>query len=243
MLKSVDGKIAVVALVAFAAWLFFALPLIYLPSGGTHDEFLGVKYGEWLMFGATAALVWATWRLVRGADRTAERQLRAYILVENASVVSAFMDGRTRVWGTDTGRGGGPIPIEAGYQPKATFMFKNFGPTPAHDVEIFSNLAIVPWPIKEEDLPELDVKMGSREIIGPGGTRRKVELFEQPHAISPVEWAGLTGGTQALVFFGEVRYVDAFNSDRITRYRYFCGGEMGVRGSELSAHFEGNSYT
>jgi hypothetical protein len=243
MLKSWDSKLAIVALIAFAAWLYIVLPLIYLPNDGTHGEFLGVRYGEWLMFAATVALVLATWGLVRGADRTAERQLRAYILVEQAHVVSALTDGRTKVREDDMGRGGESMPIQSGYQPKATFTFKNFGRTPAHDVEMFSNVAIVPWPIREEDLPELDLETGSREIIGPGGARRKIELFEQPRAITPQEWAGLTSGTQALVFFGEVRYVDAFNKNRITRYRYFCGGEMGVRGLELSAHFEGNSYT
>ncbi len=108
---------------------------------------------------------------------------------------------------------------------------------------MFGNVAIVPWPIREADFPELDLGIGSREIIGPGGTRRKIEPFAQPHAIIPQEWAGLTSGTQALVFFGEVRYADAFNENRITRYRLFCGGEMGVRGLELSTHFEGNSYT
>jgi hypothetical protein len=69
----------------------------------------------------------------------------------------------------------------------ATFTFKNFGQTPAHDVEMFGNVAIVPWPIREEDLPELDLGTGSREIIGPGGIRRKIELFAQPHLITSEE--------------------------------------------------------
>ena len=77
MLKFSDDKFAVVALTAFAVWLYIILPLIYLANNGTHSEFLGVKYGEWLMFGATVALVAATWMPVRGADRNAERQLRA----------------------------------------------------------------------------------------------------------------------------------------------------------------------
>lgn len=242
MPKTSDCKIALLALIAFAAWLYVGLPLLYLPYH-LSGELLGVKYGEWLLFLATAWLAWGTWRLVEGADKTAERQLRAYVLVETARVVSAYGDGRMRVWEADTGHGGEPIPIDSGYQPLAIFTFKNFGQTPAQDVEMFGNVAIVPWPIREVDLPELDLGMGSREIIGPGGTRRKIELFAQPHPITPQEWAGLTNGTQALVFFGEVRYVDAFNKKRITRYRYFCGGEMGVRGLELSAHLEGNSYT
>ena len=185
----------------------------------------------------------ATRQLVREGKRTAVRKLRAYVLVETTRVVSAYMNGRFRFFENDTGRGGEPIPIQHGYQPGAFITFKNFGQTPAHDVEMFGNVAIVPWPIREADLPALDLGTGSREIVGPGGTRRKIELFAQPHAITPQEWAGPTSGTQALVFFGEVRYVDAFNENRITRYRLFCGGEMGIRGLELSAHFEGNSYS
>jgi hypothetical protein len=42
---------------------------------------LGVKYGEWLLLAATVPLVWATWQLVKSVEKTAERQLRAYVVV------------------------------------------------------------------------------------------------------------------------------------------------------------------
>jgi hypothetical protein len=84
---------------------------------------------------------------------------------------------------------------------------------------------------------------GSRQILGPGGTFPKIELFADPHPITPEEWTGLINGTRALVYFGEVRYVDAFGKQRVTRYRRFIGGEMEVRGRGLSEHSEGNSYT
>jgi hypothetical protein len=49
MPKDSDAKIALLALLAFAAWLFVGLPLLYLPSQDqVHGEILGVKYGEWL---------------------------------------------------------------------------------------------------------------------------------------------------------------------------------------------------
>jgi hypothetical protein len=55
MPKFSDEKIALVALIAFAAWLFVGLPILYLPSQEhVHGEILGVKYGEWLLFLATA---------------------------------------------------------------------------------------------------------------------------------------------------------------------------------------------
>jgi hypothetical protein len=242
MPKSSDSKIAIVALIAFAAWLFIALPLIYLPNNGIHGEFLDVKYGEWLMFVATVALVVVTWMLVIGADRNAKKQLRAYVLIERTQVVSAAAGGAIMLRDSDASHGGEPMAIQAGQQPMALITFKNFGQTPAHDVEYFGNVAVVPWPIRQEDLPTLDGG-GTSEIIGPGGTRLKQELFAQPHPLTAQEWAGLNNGTFALVFFGEIRYVDAFDQDRVTRYRVFCGGEMGVRGFQLSAHDEGTSYT
>jgi hypothetical protein len=242
MPTSSNSKIAIGTLIAFAMWLYVALPLIYLPNNGIHGEFLGVKYGEWLMFIATVALVVATWMLVKGADRNAERQLRAYVLIERTQVVSAAAGGAIMLRERDASHGGEPMAIQAGNQPMAIIIFKNFGQTPAHNVEYFGNVAVVPWPIRQEDLPALDGG-GTSEIIGPGGTRRKQELFAQHHPLTAQEWAGLSNGTLALVFFGEIRYVDAFDQDRVTRYRVFCGGEMGVRGFELSAHDEGNSYT
>jgi hypothetical protein len=49
MPKISDCRIALVALIALAVWLFVCLPLLYLPS---HDqvqgELLGVRYGEWV---------------------------------------------------------------------------------------------------------------------------------------------------------------------------------------------------
>jgi hypothetical protein len=76
MRGSGDVSFALWALSLFAAWLFVGLPALYSP---THEGFLGVKLGEWLMIGATLALYIATRQLVIGAEKTAERQLRAYV--------------------------------------------------------------------------------------------------------------------------------------------------------------------
>jgi hypothetical protein len=84
MTKFSDERIALVALVSLAAWFLVALPILYLPSEGhVHGEILGVKYGEWLLFLATVVLAWTTWLLVKGAKQPAERQLRAYIHVQD----------------------------------------------------------------------------------------------------------------------------------------------------------------
>jgi hypothetical protein len=106
MTKISDCKVALFALIFFAGWLFIGLPLLYLPSQDhVHGEILGVKYGEWLLFLATAGLASATWQLVTGAEKTAERQLRAYVLVEKATVFSITREGVPAFYPADTGKG------------------------------------------------------------------------------------------------------------------------------------------
>src|SRR5216683_2590243 len=110
MSKNLDKMIALIALIAFAAWLFVGLPLLYLPpQDHVHGEILGVKYGEWLLFIATVALAVTTWLLVRGAERTAERQLRAYIFPDDVTLTN----------------------IE--HSPEICVVLKNTGQTPASD--------------------------------------------------------------------------------------------------------------
>jgi hypothetical protein len=67
-----------------------------------------------LLFNATIALWWSTRRLVRGAEKTAERQLRAYVGILSGHLAVEIIDG---------------IMV-----PKATLRIRNFGQTPAYDV-------------------------------------------------------------------------------------------------------------
>ena len=83
---------------------------------------LGIKPGEWLLVVVTWMLWAATSRLVKGADRTAGRQLRAYIYVEKTNFRSLVPQG----W-------------------EITYRIKNFGQTPAHNVRLFSIAKVVDW--------------------------------------------------------------------------------------------------
>jgi hypothetical protein len=106
-----EGRIAIVALIALAIWLFVGLPLLYSSDFSIPHQLLEVKGGELLIFGATVALWWATWRLVKGAEKTAERQLRAYVGPKMAFVQD--------LWSK---------------QPKVQIGLNNFGLTPAFAV-------------------------------------------------------------------------------------------------------------
>src|SRR5450631_2653183 len=128
-----DAKIAIVALIAFGAWPFVGLPLLYLPpQDHVPGEVLGVKYGEWLLFLATVALAVTTWLLVRGAENTAERQLRAYIFPDGVIIANIQPS------------------------PEITVTLKNSGQTPAHDHRLWATMAVAAYPLSEEPLPPPD---------------------------------------------------------------------------------------
>ena len=98
MPKTADGRIILVALGAFAAWLFVGLPLLYLPpQDHVRGEILGVKYGEWLLFLATMGLWWATLHLavegklasektIAEMRRIGEAQVRAYVDISSSEI-------------------------------------------------------------------------------------------------------------------------------------------------------------
>jgi hypothetical protein len=121
--KISDCRIALFALIAFAAWLFVGLPLLYLPSQDhVHGEILGVKYGEWLLFLATMGLWWATVRLaVEGTSasekaiaetrRIGEAQIRAYVDISSSEiffiplgVLGSYAHPMVRITATNTGQ-------------------------------------------------------------------------------------------------------------------------------------------
>jgi hypothetical protein len=72
-----DEKISVVALIAFAAWLFVGLPLLYLPSQDhVNGEFLSVKNSELNMIWGTVPQ-WLTALIAGGALIAAAVSIRS----------------------------------------------------------------------------------------------------------------------------------------------------------------------
>jgi hypothetical protein len=59
--------------------LTIAAVTVGLPQYQVHME---IRFGEWVLAIATFLLVAVTWGLVRSAERTARKQLRAYISIE-----------------------------------------------------------------------------------------------------------------------------------------------------------------
>jgi hypothetical protein len=189
MPKDSDAKIALVALIAFAVWLFVGLPLLYLPSQDhVHGEILGVKYGEWLLFLATMALFWATWRLVTGAEKTAERQLRAYVFLDSINL--RRFDVPENQW-------------------KIQIAWKNTGRTRtrrliakvSHHVLELSKQPLETFDFHDE--PDAQTFHG---LIGPSQS-----VNPPPITIADIHLFGGCGDDTALLIWGWAEYQDVFN--------------------------------
>ena len=213
MPKISDGRIALVALIALAAWLLIVLPLLYLPSEGhVHGEILGVKYGEWLLFAATMGLWWATWRLVRSAEKTAERQLRAYVLVTNITVSGVATDAT----------------------PTADIIIRNSGQTPAYDVEVCIAVGLIDYPPTSGPGDDDGEVVGSVVVLGPQSEFRVPgQLIGQ---LSFSQYLAINSGAQAIHIIGEIKYRDAFGIARHTNFSSFYGGEFGTNDVGAPTH-------
>jgi hypothetical protein len=205
MPKNSDAKIALVALIAFAAWLFVGLPLLYLPSQDhVPGEMLGVKYGEWLLFLATAWLAWATWQLVKGADKTAERQLRAYVFVRPLSTHFLYDGESCRV--------------------TITYAVKNSGQTPAFQLLQFGEICNLMVPTMTKIVTPPPTGPLSVMSIGPGA-----EIEGTVWGIMNIEKLNELGNSfKKIHVVGTAIYIDAFTKRRETKFCFYVAnlGEL-----------------
>ncbi len=172
----------------------------------------------------TAAIAFFTFMLalaggyhVYVAGATARRQLRAYVFITQTEINGA----------------------SAATQPVSQLVIRNTGQTPAHDVMVYGNMIFDEFPLKR-DLPELvfsDPQL-TKENLGPGSERYKWEYALVP--LNEDQIAKMLAGTHALYVYGEIRYRDVFRKKRFTKYLYYTGGNMGIRGSILGGYPEGN---
>jgi hypothetical protein len=186
---------------------------------------------------ATFLLTIVTLGLILGAvdqQKTTRAKLRAYLLPERATVAAAGANGMAIFPTTQ---------IAVGTQPIAEIRWKNYGPTPAFDVNVAGNVCLTRWPLDPTSFPALDREAGSSQSLGPNGTTTKWEIAETPLILSNADLLQLQTGHLAFVVFGEVTYRDAFNRKHRTRYRLFTGGPAGIRGMSMFPHNEGNDAT
>jgi hypothetical protein len=139
-----------------------------------------------LLFFATLALWWATRNLVSGAEKTAERQLRAYIAFDfGAVLLNSPRPGTVTAW----------------------LRFKNFGVTPAYKLKgwnLFHRRAANEIPFDQNG------EFENEAIIGPGGTSNLYSTL----AISAEELQTVIDRTTNFFVWGRVEYIDIFDKTR-----------------------------
>jgi hypothetical protein len=163
-----------------------------------------LKITDTLLALFTAGLLIATWylflatrRLVRGAEDTARRQLRAYVFIDGGSIdyiiandLAVMLTGH--VW------------------------LKNFGGTPAYDCRIWTRIDVF-----NDPRATLSASSGNtKTIVGPSAICTST-VSKGP--ITQNDLRAINSNEKFVFFWGEIEYRDAFNS--VHRYRFhFCTG-------------------
>lgn len=150
---------------------------------------------------ATGFLWKATRDLVKGAEATSERQLRAYLSFSKSSLEN---------FGTAE-----PI--------KASLKVKNCGQTPAYEVRDWMQFTIQPFPYDEIDSADF---IPTSSTLGPGDAGNLIARMPKP--LSHMQFSGIISGDLAIYVSGEVRYRDAFGTERVSRYRGFYRGNQAI---------------
>lgn len=166
---------------------------------------------------ATIFLWFTTSDLVRGAENTARRQLRAYVGIEHVTLRK----------------------VAAGQKPEITVRLKNFGQTPAYNVVHWMDMAVAD--IGTTKLV-VDRKEGDdRTIIDPShgfsvrSTRENNLTVEEAIAIFDDE--------KRLYFTGRIRYKDAFGRRRKTYFRLETHGKALIDEGLMATSKTGNRAT
>jgi hypothetical protein len=139
----------------------------------------------------------ATETSVATMKATAERQLRAYVMIDTIQPGV---------------RGPLPYPMPIPY----VITIKNFGQTPAYDAEVDAEAGIEPI-ANERHLASTPRGPGksSRMPIGPGG---EIHITLTPPVLTQPAMDGLVNHTCALYVLGIIRYRDAFGKLHTTRF-------------------------
>lgn len=167
---------------------------------------------------AANASAQATREAVTLAKDTAKRQLRAYVHVSEARF-------------SDFGFPGGIYLVN----------YTNTGQTPAYDVYSSIALQFAKFPLAEELVA---TGTGTKGIITLGRDGEGHARLEAPRGLSGEEYGEVRDGKSAVFVFGTISYRDAFGEDWTTDFRYYVGGDQGIRGDGFMAgHSEGNKAT
>jgi hypothetical protein len=136
-------------------------------------------------------------RAIKVAEETAERQLRAYVFVREAHIIKIDNVLAARI------------------------VIKNFGQTPAIDVQHEALFRLDEIPPKTPLAPPN--QDGPRSPLPPTGELFK--LIRSNGLLSPEQEAAITARQIAFYVYGQIMYRDTFGKDRCTDFRMMQTGE------------------
>ncbi|SDS05625.1 hypothetical protein [Bradyrhizobium canariense] len=178
---------------------------------------LGIKPGEWLLSIVTLMLWGATVGLVRSADRTAERQLRAYFDLRGTTVED----------------------FEVGKLPNVILQFKNVGQTPAIDVVLRMSVQVRDFVDEPGETDPTVTPGGSKSTIGRDGSLISHLRMSEP--LSRYSFEAVRNDKAAFFAWGIVRYSDVYGHRRYLRFRMAFTAKNFAAGNEtMETCSEGN---
>lgn len=188
------------------------------PQGGwNREEWWSDHIVEIILAVATVLLWVATRDLVRGAEKTAERQLRAYIAVKE--------DATNAVKDIEMPNGGHALEIR--------MLMKNVGQTPAFKLTQWTSAKVDRETIS---LPGQDHEPDQGIYMPPGVEMCFVTRIDTPWTTEML--AMETGDGMCLHIWGEINYRDIFNVTRFVKFRFIK--KEGDTGKELEFYRQGN---
>lgn len=169
-------------------------------------------------------LLWvATYRLFLDSKKTAEKHLRAYVMIPDVSV--AKMAARTNN-------------LEPLVEPPLLIPMHNFGQTPASKCTFWIDIVSMPYPLKGDLIRTGAAVVGSVSGIAPNSTftaNIPIPLLENDYRIY--------AGKYAAYIFGEIEYFDVFGKKRTTHLRFYKFGNGWQSEGEWYVHADGNDAT
>lgn len=149
------------------------------------------------------------------ATVSAERQQRAYVMIEAAGVYD----------------------VEEGKRPFFKATIKNFGNTPAIDVMWFPLVSLGAYPRKPTtaDFPQIQYKSN----LPPSGERQEWGILD--HLLTKDEVESLQKNTSAIYLDALITYTDVFKKSRRTIFKSIANGSSQMQNHTIGSSIEGDT--
>jgi hypothetical protein len=193
-----------IAVAIFALGMFFSSH----PANG----WLALLTG--FLAASTVGVWFTTIVTLRHNRKTAERQLRAYVLAD-----------------------GGRYEVIKG-TPTFSVTIRNFGQTPAYKFTAWMDTRFHDFPSPKEDHDRPQELLRSSAYLGPNSQT----VIECTHTMKNNEMKKLKDGSAILLIVGDIQYSDIFRNTHLATFCFAMGGTYGIPGPDniLSVYKDGN---